>query len=116
MLKLSMQAFATLGYEVCDNVELEPGFEKIALYAGADGIPTHAARQLQAGPWTSKLGRMEDIILAMNPEQWTSKRSPFGPVRGIFRFRGGDRKLTMEAGAAAAERGRFPFRAGDLSN
>ena len=55
------QAFATLGYEPCDNAELEPGFEKIAMYARADGIPTHAARQLQAGPWTSKLGRMEDI-------------------------------------------------------
>jgi hypothetical protein len=55
------QAFASLGYEACDNDEVETGFEKVALYAGADGIPTHAARQLQAGSWTSKLGRMEGI-------------------------------------------------------
>jgi hypothetical protein len=31
------------------------------LYATADGVPTHAARHLPDGQWTSKLGRWEDI-------------------------------------------------------
>ena len=43
----------------------EPAFEKIALYAqripGIGWEPTHAARQLSDGCWTSKLGTLEDI-------------------------------------------------------
>src|SRR2546426_8468560 len=54
------EAFATLGYVVCDHDQLETGFEKIALFALA-GVPKHAARQLPGGRWTSKLGPMEDI-------------------------------------------------------
>jgi hypothetical protein len=53
-------AFATLGYAPCPGEEYEPGFEKVALFA-RDGIPTHAARQLPDGRWTSKLGMSEDI-------------------------------------------------------
>jgi hypothetical protein len=53
-------AFATLGYVVCDDVSLDPGFEKVALFADHEG-PTHAARQLPNGRWTSKLGRAEDV-------------------------------------------------------
>ncbi len=54
-------AFATLGYVPCEGERAEPGWERIALYAGADRIPTHAARQLPDGRWTSKLGRSKDI-------------------------------------------------------
>ena len=54
-------AFATLGYSVCSDDNNEPGYEKIALFADADGLPTHAARQLANGRWTSKLGKAEDI-------------------------------------------------------
>jgi hypothetical protein len=43
------------------NSELEVGTEKVAIYVDADGIPTHAARQLADGTWTSKLGEWEDI-------------------------------------------------------
>ena len=46
---------------VCDSTELARGFEKIALYVEPDGTPTHAARQLDSGAWTSKLGELEDI-------------------------------------------------------
>lgn len=53
-------AFRTLGYLECDDDQLEPGFERIALFA-LEGHPKHAARQLPNGRWTSKLGRMEDI-------------------------------------------------------
>jgi hypothetical protein len=53
-------AFATLGYVVCEDSSLEAGFEKVAIYL-SDGIPTHAARQLQDGAWTCKLGQGFDI-------------------------------------------------------
>lgn len=51
----------TGGYSKCDSPELEPGFEKIVLYVGADGEVTHAARQKGDCTWTSKLGDWEDI-------------------------------------------------------
>src|SRR5436305_677667 len=38
-------AFATLGYLPCDSEQYEPGYEKVALFASPDGVPTHAARQ-----------------------------------------------------------------------
>ena len=53
-------AFATLGYVACEDASLEAGFEKVAIYL-SDGVPTHAARQLQDGAWTSKLGQGFDI-------------------------------------------------------
>jgi hypothetical protein len=60
-LEAFVGAFETLGYRQCNNAELEVGFEKVALYAAALGEPKHAARQLQSGRWTSKIGGMEDI-------------------------------------------------------
>jgi hypothetical protein len=56
-----VRAYEGLGYERCATSELERGFERIALYVDSNGIPTHAARQLADGAWTSKLGRLEDI-------------------------------------------------------
>ncbi|NER37656.1 MAG: hypothetical protein F6J93_27455 [Oscillatoria sp. SIO1A7] len=56
-----IQAYGTLGYEPCDSADWEEGFEKIALYTTPDGEPTHAARQLPSGKWSSQLGRWEDI-------------------------------------------------------
>lgn len=53
-------AFATFGYVLCDNDQLEPGYEKVALFALA-GVPKHASRQLPSGRWASKLGSREDI-------------------------------------------------------
>ena len=57
------QAYQTLGYEVCVDDSIEQGFEKIAIYALPDTppTPTHVARQLPNGRWTSKLGSWEDI-------------------------------------------------------
>lgn len=57
-------AYALQGYAQCANGASEAGFEKIALYGvrvGRDIVPTHAARQLPDGRWTSKLGNCEDI-------------------------------------------------------
>lgn len=58
-----VQAYRTLGYESCDSQSPEFGVEKIAIYVNDLGLrrPTHAARQLPSGKWTSKLGRREDI-------------------------------------------------------
>jgi hypothetical protein len=53
--------FELMGYEECATEELESGFEKVAFYIDADGSPTHAARQLEDGIWTSKLGSWQDI-------------------------------------------------------
>jgi hypothetical protein len=53
-------AFQSIGYELCENGEPEEGMEKIVLYARS-GEPTHAARRLPNGNWTSKLGDFEDI-------------------------------------------------------
>jgi hypothetical protein len=39
---------------------LEPGYEKVALFA-LGGSVKHAARQLPDGRWTSKMGRDIDI-------------------------------------------------------
>jgi len=60
------QVYETLGFRLCFSTALEVGVEKIAIY-GRDGpkgttIPTHAARQLASGQWTSKLGDHEDIM------------------------------------------------------
>jgi hypothetical protein len=55
-----LAVFATFGYAACASADLEPGIEKVALYA-VGNTPTHAARQLTTGWWTSKLGPSIDI-------------------------------------------------------
>jgi hypothetical protein len=58
-------AFAALGYVICDDDHLEPGYEKVALFALV-GVPKHASRQLPSGRWVSKLGPSEDIEHALH--------------------------------------------------
>jgi hypothetical protein len=60
-LSAFVAAFMTLGYAACDQEAVELGLERIALFTESTGIPTHAARQLPSGRWTSKLGALEDI-------------------------------------------------------
>src|SRR5436190_15245440 len=48
------KAFRVIGFEPAIDDLFELGFEKIALFADADGSPSHAARQLPSGLWTSK--------------------------------------------------------------
>ncbi len=55
-----VQVFATLGYKPCSDGRRETGHEKIVLYTQKN-IPTHAARQLKNGRWSSKLGKDIDI-------------------------------------------------------
>ena len=54
------QAFAGLVFAHGDHHDLEEGTDKIAIFAKG-GKPTHAARQLPNGQWTSKLGLAEDM-------------------------------------------------------
>ncbi len=44
------------------DFSLEAEFEKVAIYEDAQGKPTHMARQLDSGLWTSKLGEAWDIV------------------------------------------------------
>ncbi|MEB3232092.1 MAG: hypothetical protein VKJ64_13875 [Leptolyngbyaceae bacterium] len=60
-LSAFIAAFRTIGYESCDSSALKPEIQKIAIYADAQGIPRHIARQLPDGQWTSKIGQCEDI-------------------------------------------------------
>lgn len=55
-----VEGFESLGFVLCPSPELETGYEKLAIFANDDG-PTHVARQLNTGRWTSKLGDWEDI-------------------------------------------------------
>jgi hypothetical protein len=55
-----LAVFAALGYLPGATQEWDSSFEKVALYA-LGNTPTHAARQLPGGWWTSKLGPAVDI-------------------------------------------------------
>lgn len=55
-----IQAFELLGYASSPLSGPQNGAEKIALFAQR-GKPTHAARQLPDGSWTSKCGKNVDI-------------------------------------------------------
>ena len=57
-----LRAFVNMGYELCQDDTLEAGFQKVAIYQGLNGQPSHMARQRQDGSWTSKLGSDVDIV------------------------------------------------------
>jgi hypothetical protein len=52
--------FESQGFEKCAGRELQVGWEKVAIYGDQQGY-THAARQLDTGHWSSKIGKLEDI-------------------------------------------------------
>ncbi|NES71559.1 MAG: hypothetical protein F6K24_43340 [Okeania sp. SIO2D1] len=62
-LETYTELFRLHGYSHCpgNDENFESGFEKVAIYCKA-GVPTHVARQLSDGLWTSKLGQDQDII------------------------------------------------------
>src|SRR5262249_10199033 len=59
-LEAFITALGTCGFTTCSTSVLESGLEKIALYS-IGNTPAHAARQLNNGWWTSKLGLNFDI-------------------------------------------------------
>ena len=58
-----VKAFQSLCFDPCPDADVQAGVEKVSIYAAyaAKSVPTHAARQLPSGIWTSKLGRREDV-------------------------------------------------------
>ena len=54
-------AFQSRGFSEGETCDYQDAIEKIVLFADKDGVPTHVARQLSNGRWTSKLGVREDI-------------------------------------------------------
>ena len=80
--------FQTLGYEICDNDGLEPGFLKVAIFIGSQGNPVHAARQLESGMWTSKLGPLVDVEHPLHHEEIGILYPP-GKIAVIMRRRTG---------------------------
>jgi hypothetical protein len=52
--------FVVDGWVETQNCTFEPGFIKVALFT-KNGTPTHAARLMRNGLWTSKLGRDIDL-------------------------------------------------------
>ena len=78
-----MRLFAREGFSVCDDDALEPDYEKIVLYAFV-GQFTHAARQLEDGRWTSKVGSLETIT---HPSPANLSGGIYGFVHCIMRRR-----------------------------
>lgn len=60
-LNAFIQLYKLVGYSECENGLHEDGYEKIAIFCDSNGSPTHAARQLKNGLWTSKLGGHIDV-------------------------------------------------------
>lgn len=59
-LEAYVKAYEFQGYSECQNGTFEEGYEKAAIFA-KNGVPKHAALQIDALFWTSKLGKSEDI-------------------------------------------------------
>ena len=77
-----IDAFKSLGYEICENDGYEADKEKVALYAYPDSDEcTHAARLLDSGLWTSKLGPSFDIS---HSTPYTIQGRLYGMVRCIL--------------------------------
>jgi hypothetical protein len=74
-----ISAFEQLGYSVCHDGAMEPGFEKVALFRDREGFWTHAAKQSDDGQWTSKLGDLEDIVHT-TPQAVSGRDPAYGEV------------------------------------
>jgi len=55
-----VDVFEIHGFRQTDDRSLETEYEKIAIYASADG-PEHVARQKASGMWISKAGKGRDL-------------------------------------------------------
>lgn len=68
--ELDLQSFIELyelvSYKICDSPDLEDSLEKIAIFAFPNGDPSHAAKQLPNGKWTSKMGPWHDVEHTFN--------------------------------------------------
>ncbi|MFA5010549.1 MAG: hypothetical protein WC644_01225 [Ignavibacteria bacterium] len=57
-----IEAYRTLGYELCEDSKFEELYDKIAIFS-IDGIQySHASKQIDDKLWASKIGQEEDIV------------------------------------------------------
>jgi hypothetical protein len=81
------EAFASVGYQSCRNGSFRTGWEKVVLYADRQtGSPSHMARQLPSGKWTSKCGQLEDIEHS-SLSDLSEGPSGYGEARWFFKRR-----------------------------
>lgn len=71
-----IKLYESIGYVVCKDGKCEPHFEKVAIFIDIYNTPTHAARQLSSGQWTSKLGRDMDVSHTI----WSIEGGVYGVV------------------------------------
>ena len=55
-IKSLIALFEALGYTICSKPDMNPGYQKVALYANGENDWTHASLQMPNGRWRSKLG------------------------------------------------------------
>lgn len=56
-----VELFTKQGYELVENRDIEPGFQKVAIFVSTEDMsPSHVARS-DGGLWKSKLGKGQDI-------------------------------------------------------
>jgi hypothetical protein len=79
------QIFTAQGYALTDSREVEPGFEKVAIYVDLeDLLPGHVA--ISDGlVWKSKVGRLQDIEHASLDLLEGDKYWEYGIVERILR-------------------------------
>jgi hypothetical protein len=60
-LETLIEIFTSTGYEIIKNQEIEPGWEKVAIYVSLEDMePSHVAKS-DGRVWKSKLGKGQDI-------------------------------------------------------
>jgi len=74
--------FESLGYQLCDNADLEPGFEKVAFFQDPDGRVSRVSKQAESGSWITKIGRGE-LIEHTDLDALTSEK--YGEVTQLLR-------------------------------
>ena len=80
-----VQKFVHQGYETTGNRDLEPGFEKIAIYVDTqDNRPSHVALS-DGRTWKSKLGKLQDIEHASLDILEGDQEYEYGIVEHILR-------------------------------
>ena len=75
------EAFAGMGYELCDHSDTEDGYQRVALYE-VDGEMKHATVQMPNGRWRSKMGQ-GPVIEHRDPESLS--RGPYGRATVFMR-------------------------------
>lgn len=80
--------YNSIGYVDCNmDSSFELGYEKVAIFVGQFGFPTHAAKQSLdgSGLWKSKLGEYKDIEHTIDGISGIFHRDSYGNVSAILK-------------------------------